>query len=131
MAQEPQARTRGWRIRPPRVCCAGPHRRQGDRGGGQKGAAFLPWPTGVGAGSLLPAVWRRGRDLDLRGRGRGFGRWTLQKWGGNFEFPDTQGAGAMLDSRPNVASGIDWAFAPDWLTIEQACFLSGHDRGAM
>ena len=49
----------------------------------------------------------------------------------NFEFPDMQRAGAMLDSRPNVATGIDWAFAPDWLTIEQACFLSGHDREAM
>jgi hypothetical protein len=28
-------------------------------------------------------------------------------------------------------NGVDWAFAPDWLTIEQACFLSGHDREAM
>jgi hypothetical protein len=49
----------------------------------------------------------------------------------DFESSDTQGAGAMLDSRPNVATGIDWAFASDWLTIEQACFLSGHDRDAM
>jgi hypothetical protein len=37
----------------------------------------------------------------------------------------------MSDPRPNVATGIDWVFAPDWLTIEQACFLSSHDRGAM
>jgi hypothetical protein len=26
---------------------------------------------------------------------------------------------------------MDWAFAPEWLTVEQACFLSGHDRGSM
>jgi hypothetical protein len=24
---------------------------------------------------------------------------------------------------------VTWAFAPDWLTIEEACFLSGRDRG--
>ena len=37
----------------------------------------------------------------------------------------------MLATRPNVATGIDWAFAPEWLTVEQACFLSGHDRLTM
>jgi hypothetical protein len=52
-------------------------------------------------------------------------------WAKDFEYPDTQRTGAMLDSRTNVATGIDWAFAPDWLTIEQACFLSGHDRDSM
>ena len=26
---------------------------------------------------------------------------------------------------------MDWAFAPEWLTIEQACFLSCHDRLTM
>ena len=37
----------------------------------------------------------------------------------------------MITSAPKTASGIDWAFAPDWLTVEEACFLSGHDRGAL
>jgi hypothetical protein len=37
----------------------------------------------------------------------------------------------MLASSPQIVNGIDWAFAPDWLTVEQACCLSGHDRGAM
>jgi hypothetical protein len=37
----------------------------------------------------------------------------------------------MENRPPATATGIDWAFAPDWLTIEEACFLSGHDRGTM
>jgi hypothetical protein len=37
----------------------------------------------------------------------------------------------MENLPPETATGIDWAFAPDWLTIEEACFLSGHDRGTM
>ena len=37
----------------------------------------------------------------------------------------------MGNRPPETATGIDWAFAPDWLTIEEACFLSGHDRGTM
>jgi hypothetical protein len=28
-------------------------------------------------------------------------------------------------------NGVTWAFAPDWLTIEEACFLSGYNRGIM
>jgi len=24
-----------------------------------------------------------------------------------------------------IATGVDWAFAPEWLTIRQACALSG------
>lgn len=42
-----------------------------------------------------------------------------------------KGWDSQLESRPNVATGIDWAFAPDWLTIEEACFLTGHDRLTM
>ena len=34
----------------------------------------------------------------------------------------------MLISPPRIATGIDWAFAPDWLTLEEARFLTGHDR---
>ena len=37
-----------------------------------------------------------------------------------------------METQPTrIARGIDWAFAPDWLTEEEACFLSGHDRGAL
>jgi hypothetical protein len=37
----------------------------------------------------------------------------------------------MENLPPETATGIDWAFAPDWLTLEEACFLSGHDRGTL
>jgi hypothetical protein len=30
-----------------------------------------------------------------------------------------------------VATVVDWLFAPDWLTFEQACFLSGWDADQM
>jgi hypothetical protein len=33
----------------------------------------------------------------------------------------------MLGESPRVASQIDWAFAPEFLTIDQARFLTGHD----
>jgi hypothetical protein len=33
--------------------------------------------------------------------------------------------------RQRVATTLDWAFAPEWLMIEQACFLSGWDRDGM
>ena len=36
----------------------------------------------------------------------------------------------MLTST-RIATGVDWAFAPTWLTISEACWLSGHDRGIM
>jgi len=26
---------------------------------------------------------------------------------------------------------VDWAFAPKWLTLEQACWLSGDDQATM
>ena len=37
----------------------------------------------------------------------------------------------MLISRPRIVNGVTWAFAPDWLTVSQACELSGYDRGFM
>ena len=37
----------------------------------------------------------------------------------------------MEASYPKTATGVDWAFAPDWLDLDQACFLSGWDRGIM
>lgn len=30
-----------------------------------------------------------------------------------------------------IVTPVTWAFAPDWLTIEQACFLSGWDPVGM
>ena len=30
-----------------------------------------------------------------------------------------------------VATVVDWAFAPEWLTQEQACALSGWDKHSM
>lgn len=38
--------------------------------------------------------------------------------------------GAM-ESGPRIATMVDWVFAPEWLTIEQACQLSGWDRDTM
>ena len=26
-----------------------------------------------------------------------------------------------------IVTPVTWAFAPDWLTVEEACHLSGHD----
>ena len=40
-----------------------------------------------------------------------------------------RGTVEMVVSPPRIATGIDWALAPDWLTIEEARFLTGHDRG--
>jgi hypothetical protein len=38
----------------------------------------------------------------------------------------------MLVSPPNrIITVVDWATAPDWLTVSQACELSGYDRGFM
>jgi len=34
-------------------------------------------------------------------------------------------------SPPRVATVTDWLFAPDLLTIEEACFLSGWNRATM
>jgi hypothetical protein len=30
-----------------------------------------------------------------------------------------------------IITPVTWLFAPEWLTVEQACELSGHDRGVM
>ena len=37
----------------------------------------------------------------------------------------------MLVSPPRIVNGVTWAFAPDWLTVSQACELSNYDRGFM
>jgi hypothetical protein len=30
-----------------------------------------------------------------------------------------------------IVTPVDWTFAPEWLTVEQACFLSGWDIDTM
>jgi hypothetical protein len=57
------------------------------------------------------------------------GEWPSGK-ATDFESPDAKSKLNMLSTQ-RIATGIDWAFAPDWLTVEQACFLSGWDRGSM
>lgn len=37
----------------------------------------------------------------------------------------------MIESQIRVATIVDWLFAPPWLSIEEACFLSGWDRDTM
>lgn len=37
----------------------------------------------------------------------------------------------MLVSPPRIVNGVTRAFAPDWLTVSQACELTGYDRGFM
>jgi hypothetical protein len=37
----------------------------------------------------------------------------------------------MESVQTQVATTVDWLFAPDWLSIEEACFLSDWDRDAM
>jgi len=32
---------------------------------------------------------------------------------------------------PRTVNMVTWLFAPDWLTVEQAQYLTGHDRGYM
>ena len=36
-----------------------------------------------------------------------------------------------MDRATRVATPVDWLFALDWLTFEQACFLSGWDHDSM
>lgn len=39
--------------------------------------------------------------------------------------------GEMDVSQARVATTVDWLFAPDWLTPEEACFLSGRDKDTL
>ena len=36
-----------------------------------------------------------------------------------------------MASQDRVATTVDWAFAPEWLSIEQACSLSGYDASTL
>jgi hypothetical protein len=35
----------------------------------------------------------------------------------------------MLEHPPTIVNGVTWALAPDWLTVQEAQYLTGHDRG--
>ena len=37
----------------------------------------------------------------------------------------------MMEGTKRIATGVDWLFAPKWLTMEEACFLSGWSESAM
>lgn len=37
----------------------------------------------------------------------------------------------MPVTRPRIVTPVMWAFAPDWLTIQEACDLSGHDAATI
>jgi hypothetical protein len=39
--------------------------------------------------------------------------------------------GVVMTETRRVAFPTDWLFYPDWLTLEQACYLSGWDRASM
>jgi hypothetical protein len=67
---------------------------------------------------LFPGEWPSGKatDFELMAPGNGKSLSVCRE---------------MENTPPATATGMDWAFAPDWLTLEEACFLSGHDRGTM
>ena len=71
--------------------------------------------AGLGNKHLLPGEWPSGKATDFELVG----------------FPSTDIK--MMDVIPpqRFVNGVTWAFAPDWLTLEEACFLSGYDRGTM
>ena len=37
------------------------------------------------------------------------------------------GDGIQMSPATRVVTGVSWAFAPEWLTLEEASYLSGHD----
>ena len=39
--------------------------------------------------------------------------------------------GAKMVQTARIVTPVHWIVAPEWLTVEQACDLSGHDRGTM
>jgi len=36
--------------------------------------------------------------------------------------------GVAMTQKRRVATPVDWLFAPEWLTVQQACELSGWDN---
>jgi hypothetical protein len=43
----------------------------------------------------------------------------------------SKGAPVTVSQTQRIITPVTWLFAPEWLTVEQACELSGHDRGVM
>jgi len=41
------------------------------------------------------------------------------------------GDGIQMSPATRVVTGVSWAFAPEWLTLEEASYLSGHDAANM
>jgi excisionase family DNA binding protein len=37
----------------------------------------------------------------------------------------------MVVPQARIVTPVTWMFAPEWLTVQEACDLSGHDRGTM
>jgi hypothetical protein len=72
---------------------------------------------------VFPGEWPSGKATDFESVYRGFESLLPSL--------DNKRERNVLTSTPRVATGVDWAFAPDWLTFEEACFLSGYDRGFM
>jgi hypothetical protein len=68
----------------------------------------------------------------VRGDSPGFGgmaEWTMASV--LKTDPPTKSDDDMLVSPPRIVNGVTWTFAPEWLTVSQACELSGYDRGFM
>jgi hypothetical protein len=45
--------------------------------------------------------------------------------------PVEGGKGMLVAPPERFVNRVTWAFAPDWLTVSQACELAGYDRGFM
>ena len=37
----------------------------------------------------------------------------------------------MVTGQARIATPVNWLYAPDWLTLEEVCFLSGWDQDSM
>jgi hypothetical protein len=66
-----------------------------------------------GSFSFVPGEWPSGKATDFECIG----------------LPDD--SKMMQVSTPRIVNMVTWAFAPDMLTFEEACYLSGYDRGTM
>ena len=62
--------------------------------------------------------------LNQRARGSSPLRLTLQR-----QLHPPEGVAMVQEKR--TVSAVKWALAPDWLTVEGACFLSGWDANSM
>ena len=70
-----------------------------------------------------PGEWPSGKATDFESVYRGFESLLPSLDSGREK--------NVLTLPPRVATGVGWAFAPKWLTIEEACYLTGHDEEYM